>query len=214
VRILIACAALYREGGRWYVYEAVQPVQLTPFSEWTKRGKDGHFVVKRLRDRKVLTPAALARMKTVAERYRGRDYDLYFSWSDDRIYCSELVWKIYQTATRLEIGKLQKLRDFDLSHPAVRQKMRERYGTKIPSAEPVISPSAMFDSGLLIEVVRRSLSSTIRSFPHCGNLDDYWAFRTPLIRRFAAMGREARVEGLRTEPPAGFSALTLPAIVP
>jgi hypothetical protein len=163
VRILIACAALYREGGRWYVYEAVQPVQLTPFSEWTKRGKDG---------------------------------------------------QIYKTATRLEIGKLQKLRDFDLSHPAVRQKMRERYGTKLPSAEPVISPSAMFDSGLLIEVVRRSLSSTIRSFPHCGNLDDYWAFRTPLIRRFAAMGREARVEGLRTEPPAGFSALTLPAIVP
>lgn len=146
---------LYRTNGRWFVYEAVQPVKLTPFAEWTARGRDGHFVVKRLRDTRALTPQTLARMRKIGEEYRGRSYDLYFEWSDRRIYCSELVWKIYKRAAGLEIGALQQLREFDLSHPAVREKMRERYGDRVPRDEPVISPAAMFDSDKLIEVARR-----------------------------------------------------------
>jgi Permuted papain-like amidase enzyme, YaeF/YiiX, C92 family len=145
---------LYRNGGRWFVYEAVQPVKLTPLRDWIARGKDGHFVVKRLADRSVLTPAVLKRMRTAGEAYRGKGYDLYFEWSDTRIYCSELVWKIYKKAAGVELGHLQQLREFDLSHPAVRSKMRERYGDRIPRNEPVISPAAMFESKKLVEVVR------------------------------------------------------------
>ena len=144
---------LYRDGGKWYVYEAVQPVKVTPFAEWTKRGKDGHFVVKRLRAK--LTADTLERMRKAGERYRGRGYDLYFEWSDERIYCSELVWKIYKRGAGVEIGKLQKLREFDLTNEAVKKKMRERYGDRVPANEPVISPAAMFESPLLVEVARR-----------------------------------------------------------
>ncbi|HYC59337.1 MAG TPA: YiiX family permuted papain-like enzyme [Thermoanaerobaculia bacterium] len=144
---------LYRDGKRWFVYEAVQPVKLTPLDAWIRRGKDGHFVVKRLRD--PLPSATLRRMKTAGARYRGRGYDLYFEWSDERIYCSELVWKIYKEGAGIELGRLQKLREFDLSHPAVRAKMRERYGNRVPANEPVISPSAMFEAKELVEVLRR-----------------------------------------------------------
>lgn len=146
---------LYRNNGRWFVYEAVQPVKLTPLANWIARGRDEHFVVKRLRDTRKLTPQVLARMRKVGEEYRGKNYDLYFEWSDGRIYCSELVWKIYKRAAGIEIGRLQRLREFDLSHPAVRAKMRERYGNRVPQNEPVISPVAMFDSALLVEVARR-----------------------------------------------------------
>jgi hypothetical protein len=146
---------LYRERNQWFVYEAVQPVKSTPLHDWIRRGKDGHFVVKRLRDTRLLTPAAVSRLRAAGERYRGRSYDLYFEWNDDRIYCSELVWKIYKTGIGIEIGRLQKLRDFDLTHPTVRAKMRERYGNHVPANEPVISPAAMFESKLLTEVVRR-----------------------------------------------------------
>ena len=55
----------------------------------------------------------------------------------------------------MEIGRRQRLRDFDLSAPAVRRKLAERYGSRIPLDEPVISPAAMFDSDELVEVVRR-----------------------------------------------------------
>jgi len=146
---------LYNDHGKWFVYEAVQPVRLTPLRTWIARGHNGHFVVKRLRDPQRLTPAVLARMKTEGDHYRGKSYDLYFEWSDARIYCSELVWKIYKRAAGVEIGSLQKLRDFDLTHPIVRAKMRERYGDRIPLDEPVISPAAMFESEELAEVLRR-----------------------------------------------------------
>lgn len=146
---------VYRDGGRWFVYEAVQPVKLTPLDNWIARGKNGHYVVKRLRDSSLLTPAVLRRMRAAGERHRGKSYDLYFEWSDARIYCSELVWKIYREGAGIEIGRLQKLREFDLSHPDVRAKMRERYGNNVPKNEPVISPAAMFDSKLLVEVARR-----------------------------------------------------------
>ena len=146
---------LYRERKQWYVYEAVQPVKSTPLEEWIKRGKNGHFVVKRVRDANLLNPTVRARLRAVGERYRGRSYDLYFEWTDSRIYCSELVWKIYKYGIGIEIGQLQHLRDFDLSHPTVRAKMRERYGHRIPLNAPVISPAAMFDSKLLVEVGRR-----------------------------------------------------------
>jgi hypothetical protein len=91
----------------------------------------------------------------MGERFKGKDYDIYFEWSDDKIYCSELVWKIYKEALGIEIGALQELREFDLSDNIVKSKMRERYGDKIPFDEKVISPGAMFDSEKLVTVVEK-----------------------------------------------------------
>lgn len=88
-------------------------------------------------------------MQVAGRQFIGKDYDLAFEWSDDRIYCSELIWKIYKSATGLELGRLQKLSDFDLSSTAVKEKLRERYGENIPADEPVISPAAIFDCPLL-----------------------------------------------------------------
>jgi hypothetical protein len=62
------------------------------------------------------------------------------------------VWKIYQQATGIEIGELQKLKEFDLSDASVKAIMKERYPNKIPTEEKVISPAAIFDSELLVTV--------------------------------------------------------------
>lgn len=91
----------------------------------------------------------------MAKRYVGKPYDLTFSLSDDRQYCSEVVWKVYFKALGMEVGHRQKLGDFDLSHPAVKAKLKERYGSRIPLNETVISPKAMFDSGLLYTVAEK-----------------------------------------------------------
>ena len=56
---------------------------------------------------------------------------------------------MYRDAMGIEIGGLQKLREFDLTDPAVKAKMRERYGAHVPLEERVISPAAMFESRLL-----------------------------------------------------------------
>lgn len=147
------CGMLLRQGGEWQVLEAVQPVSITPMEQWIARGKNQHFVVKRLRDAdQVLTPTVVRRLRDVGRRYWGKPYDLYFGWSDERIYCSELLWKVYYEATGRQIGRLQRLREFDLSHPAVQAKMRERYGKRLPLDEKVISPVRMFESPELVEV--------------------------------------------------------------
>jgi uncharacterized protein YycO len=91
-------------------------------------------------------------MKQVGEQFKGKNYDLTFEWSDEKIYCSELIWKIYQRATGLEIGKLQKLHEFDLTDEAVKKVMKERYGDNIPMNEIVISPAEIFESDLLMTI--------------------------------------------------------------
>jgi hypothetical protein len=133
--------------GRPCVFEAVATVRYTPLRAWIARGQDGKFVVKRLR--KAPDPSTLARLHRIARGFEGRFYDSTFEWSDQRMYCSELVWKLYQRSAHLEIGSLQHLEDFRLDDPAVQAKLRERYGSKPPLDEPVISPVAMFDSPLL-----------------------------------------------------------------
>ena len=100
----------------------------------------------------ILTHETITRMKMVGEKYQGKDYDIYFEWSDDKIYCSELVWKIYYEATNIEIGELETLSDFDLTNKIVKEKMKERYGENIPMKEKVISPASMFESDKLITV--------------------------------------------------------------
>ena len=74
---------------------------------------------------------------------------------DARIYCSELVWKAYQRGLGVELGRLQRLRDFRLDNPLVRRKLRERYGAAVPLDEPVVAPGAMFDSELLETIAAR-----------------------------------------------------------
>ncbi|SHF75703.1 YiiX family permuted papain-like enzyme [Pedobacter caeni] len=144
------CGIVYKDGADYFVYEAIEPVRLTPLKEWIARGAEGHFAIRRLKDaEKVLTPSVLNKMRIVGDRFKGKHYDLYFDWTDDRIYCSELIWKVYKEATGLELGKLAQLKDFDLSSVAVKEKMKERYGSKIPMNETVISPESIYNSELL-----------------------------------------------------------------
>jgi len=137
------------------VLEASATVRYTPLDAWIARGKGGHYVVKRLRDNSALNSDGIFKLRATAEQFLGRPYDLTFEWSDDRMYCSELVWKAYDRALHTDIGELQHLRDFNLDDPVVKAKMRQRYGDHVPVEESVISPSAMFRSPLLKTVAEK-----------------------------------------------------------
>ena len=148
------CGIIYKKKDKYYVLEAVQPVKLTNLEDWIDRGKDKHFVIKRLKSKdQILTSKVLQKMQSIGEKFIGKNYDLTFEWSDKNIYCSELIWKIYKRGANVEIGKLEKLKDFDLSNKIVKEKLQERYGDKIPRNETVISPKAIFESDLLYTVV-------------------------------------------------------------
>lgn len=144
---------IFQEAGKNYVFEAVQPVKITKLEEWIKRGQNGEYIVKRLKNsEQYLTKEGIQKMKLIGSKYLGKDYDLRFEWSDDKMYCSELVWKIYKEAFNIRIGELEKFKDFDLSNPIVKNKVKERYGDKIPQNELVITPDKMFKSKKLIQI--------------------------------------------------------------
>jgi hypothetical protein len=140
--------------GQLYIYEAVGPVKFTSIQDWIAQGEGSHYVAKRLKKAgTALTPGILQKMEKVAQGFKGKAYDWAFEWSDDKMYCSELVWKIYNRSTGLEVGHLQKLKEFDFSNPEVQAQLQEKYGSQIPWNETVISPEQMFESDLLKTVV-------------------------------------------------------------
>lgn len=142
---------IFIQDNKPYVYEAASKVKYTPLQEWINRGIDKKYIIKRLNNVDLNT-TKVAQLKKVADTFINKPYDSLFGWSDEKIYCSELVWKIYDRALNIQIGKLQQLKDFDLSSPIVNTKLKERYGKKIPYHEKVITPSAMFESPLLITI--------------------------------------------------------------
>jgi len=144
---------VFEDQGELFVYEAVQPVKITPLDDWIEHGQGNRYVAKRLIGAdSLLTPAILARMKAIGKSHMGKNYDLYFEWSDERMYCSELVWKIYEQVLGIEIGKRQPLRSFRLDHPIVKELLHERYGNTLPLDEPMISPGDMFNSTMLATI--------------------------------------------------------------
>lgn len=148
------CGLIFKENSEYYVFEAVQPVKKTPLSKWIARGQEGHYVIKRLKNSKqILDEPTLAKMKQVGQQFAGKNYDLAFDWSDDKIYCSELIWKMYKRAAGIEIGHLEKFSDFDWTNDLVKRKIQERYGSNIPKDGIVISPKAIFESPLLETVI-------------------------------------------------------------
>ncbi len=147
------CGIIYKIDGNFIVFEASSKVKKTPIKKWIESGKDHIYVVKRLKNAsEILTSATLEKMKLISNKFYGKNYDSTFEWSDEKIYCSELIWKIYYQATGIEIGKLKKLKDFDLTSLIVKQIMANKYGVKIPFNNTVISPDDIFKSELLFTV--------------------------------------------------------------
>ncbi|MEE4270028.1 MAG: YiiX family permuted papain-like enzyme [Thermoanaerobaculales bacterium] len=144
---------VYLEDGQARVFEAVGPVISTPFEDWVDRGVGGHVVVKRLAAADGLLDAeALQRMAAAGRELAGLPYDFRFEWSDDRIYCSELVWKIYHRGLGVRLTGFETVSDFDLDDPEVRTIVDRRWPHGVPKKQRVVSPAAIFASSHLVTV--------------------------------------------------------------
>lgn len=137
------------------VYEAVGPVKKTPLAAWIAQG-DGHYAVKRWAESAArLDAAAVANLHKAIVPYMGLAYDWEFRWSDEKIYCSELVWKLYEAGIGVRLCEPKPLKDYHLDSDLVQRTMKERYGSAPPMDEPMVAPATLFECPALTTVFER-----------------------------------------------------------
>lgn len=135
--------------GEIFVFEAINTTTFTPLKEWKMRGESRKYIVMRLKtfpdDLTSKIPEAVKYAKTL----QGKSYDSLFLWSDDEIYCSELVWKVYYYGLGIKLCELKRFADYDLSSSEVARIIQERYKGNFPKDELVVAPSDIYNSPLL-----------------------------------------------------------------
>lgn len=142
---------VFEKEGELFVLEAVQPVQVISLKDF--RARSDIFHARRLIDETPLDRDAITKALEWGEKQIGKDYDSLFQWSDDTIYCSELVWKVYHEGAGLDLCKTKNFSAYFIEKPEVKAIIEKRYGnTPLPAKEPVVAPSDLAESPLLKEV--------------------------------------------------------------
>ena len=95
----------------WVVLEAAGPVKVTPLDAWIRRGRFGRYAVFH----HDLTETQTHQILAAAHALMGRPYDLYFSFNNRAIYCSELPYLAYGKAG-ITIGRVQKVSDLHMDN--------------------------------------------------------------------------------------------------
>jgi Permuted papain-like amidase enzyme, YaeF/YiiX, C92 family len=114
--------------GNAFVQEATGPVKLTPIDEWIKRGLGGRIMIKRLDG---LLPDQAKKILAAAHKYDGLPYDIFFLPDREHIYCSELVRLAFEDAAKIEVGKIQTVRELNVNG-FLAQRLIKRRWTKHP----------------------------------------------------------------------------------
>lgn len=121
------CGIIIEKGGELYVLEASNRVKLTPLNEWKDRGRGKLMQVCRVYDKNI---------KIKYSQYLGRRYDLAFNFNNNKMYCSELVYKIYKDQFGIELAKPKKIKEYNIF--GLRKVMKKR---NMSEDQLVIAPS-------------------------------------------------------------------------
>jgi uncharacterized protein YycO len=140
---------VYIKDGEPYVFEAVEPVKITPLNVWITRGENNKYKVYR-----AITPLSNTDLNTMYKyclTQKGKHYDTKFQWDDNKIYCSELVWYTYKSIG-VELSTPSTFSDFNIKSEEIKTEITRRYGDKFVETEPVVSPQCLVESDYLYEI--------------------------------------------------------------
>ncbi|MFZ4541927.1 MAG: YiiX/YebB-like N1pC/P60 family cysteine hydrolase [Rickettsiales bacterium] len=111
------------DGENDVVIEAAGKVKETPLRDWVNRGLLERVAIYRDPE---LTPAQAKQIIAAAKSYYGKSYDIFFSFNNDNIYCSELPYLAYKKAG-ISIGKVQKVSELNFDNALVRKLIKQRW---------------------------------------------------------------------------------------
>lgn len=132
---------IVKKSGEWHVAEAVGPLQVNSLRSFIARSKNRVYKVMRF---KYFSQKMVPQLYMQLYKY-NQPYDIFFEFSDERIYCSELTYKVFKAVTGRPVGQLQKVGDLKLDGPYTKRLIEERLtaiGKELNLEEPIITPVA------------------------------------------------------------------------
>jgi len=135
------CGIVVNKNNKWMVLEAIGPVKETPLLSWILQGRNFKIDVYRFKSE---FQQNIPRMIEEAYKFKGRPYDIQYKMDDEKIYCSELIYKAYKNATDKELGKLIKLKD--LNWEPYRKTIEYFEGGPVPEDRQMIPPVSIANS--------------------------------------------------------------------
>ena len=140
---------IVKRSGEWQVAESSGPLLVTPLRAFIGRSRNKAYKV--VRNQK-FSQKMLPKLYAALYKY-NQPYDIFFEFSDERIYCSELIYKVFRDVTGTPVGRLEKFKDLKLDGPFVSKLIEDRLtaiGKEINLEEPIITPIGLFDDNNLI----------------------------------------------------------------
>ncbi len=135
------CGVVFKKKSGWYVIEAIGPVKETRIRNFLWQGVKKQIDIYRL-DEKYLDsiPAFISALKS----YLGRPYDIKYKMDDQKIYCSELIYKAFKEVYNENLGVIKKLGDLNWTPYTATIKHYEE--GPVPIEREIISPRAVSEA--------------------------------------------------------------------
>lgn len=142
------CGIVVKREGKWSVLEAIGPVKYTPLYRWVNQGRKSNFAVFRLKaPHRALIPAFLEK----AAQYKGRPYDSHYDMDDEKIYCSELLFKAFRDASGKQLAETEKLGS--LNWKPYEQTIRRLEDGNLPLEREMVTPARIVESPMVELVI-------------------------------------------------------------
>lgn len=132
------CGIVVFKRGSPYVLEAIGPVRYTSIKQWINRGFQGRFTQLRPKN---LSSQQIKIVIQEAEKFLGRPYDIQYQLDEEKIYCSELVYKAFLRGCNIEIGEIEKLGS--LNWEPHEDFIRYITGGEIPLERKMVTPESL-----------------------------------------------------------------------
>lgn len=140
------CGILNKVDDEWVIHEAIGPVRAIALETWIMQGMRQDYDVYRLKPE---YRSKISELSAATKPYMGRPYDIQYDFDDEKIYCSELIFKAFKTVYGEELGEVVKLGDLNWEpHEA----FIRHIAPSLPLERKMITPQHMADAAQLEQI--------------------------------------------------------------
>ncbi len=141
------CGIIVKKADGFVVLQAIGPVKETPLNQWISYGVGRKFTIVRF---KKPYQKDIPAMIQEAYKFLGRPYDIQYEWGDQKIYCSELIYKAVFNASGLRLTEFVRLGD--MKWQPYEKMIRSLADGDLPLERRMITPESLVVSDK-VEVV-------------------------------------------------------------